>query len=78
MLVTRISPEVRNYVEAYIWKLTSLLVVKLKLKPAAFSDACNHTHFSAMQADTSKKVKVTWLLRCKHHIVKASTQAGQF
>ena len=37
----------------------------------------NHTHSSAMQADTSKKVKVTWLLRCKHHIVKASTQAGQ-
>ena len=45
MLVTRISPEVRNYVEAYIWRLTSLLVVKLKLKPAAFSDACKSYSF---------------------------------
>ena len=41
-------PEVRHYVEAYIWRLTSLLVVtlpKLKLKPAAFSDACESYSF---------------------------------
>ena len=50
-MLTRIfnqPPEVRHYVEAYIWRLTSLLVVtlpKLKLKPAAFSDACESYSF---------------------------------
>ena len=34
----------------------------------------NHTYLSAMQADTSEKVTVTWLLRCKHYIVIASSQ----
>ena len=52
MLVTRILnqtlPEVQHYVEAYIWRLTSLFVVtlpKLKLKPAAFSGACKSFSF---------------------------------
>ena len=34
----------------------------------------NHTYFSAMQADTSEKVTVTWLLKCKHYMVIASSQ----
>ena len=34
----------------------------------------NHIYFSAIQADTSEKVTVTWLLRCKHYMVIASSQ----
>ena len=64
-----------------IVRLTSLLVVtlpKFTLKSFLLSlTHVNHTHFSAMQADTSKKVTVTWLLRCKHYMVIASSQAGQ-
>ena len=52
MLVTRMLnqtiPEVRHHIEAYIWRPTSLLVVtllKLKLKPAAFSGACESYSF---------------------------------
>ena len=37
----------------------------------------NHTHFSTMQADTSKKVTVIGCWRCKHYMVIASSQAGQ-
>ena len=64
-------PEVRHCGEAYLWRLTSLLVVALN-DNSAFSDACkSYTHFSA----TSKKVTVTWL-RCKHCMAITSSQAG--
>ena len=46
--------------EAYIWRLTSLLVAEIETQACCFQ--CTHvndTHFSAMQADTSKRV--TWL-----------------
>ena len=69
-------PEVRHCRKAYIWRLTSdcrnshssLLLSVMHV---------NHIHFSAMQADTSKKVTVTWLLRCKQYMVIASSRAGQ-
>ena len=47
-----------------------LLIVTLPLKPAAFSDACE-----SYSLDTS--IKISWFLRCEHHIVKVSTKAGQ-
>ena len=66
MLVTRILNQATrgHYVEAYIWRLTSLLVVRhiaeIETQACCFQWMhVNHTHFSAMQADTSKKV--TWL-----------------
>ena len=38
----------------------------------------NHTYFSAMQVDTTKKVTVTitWLFRCKDYMVIASRNCG--
>ena len=74
-------PEVRHCKEAYIWRLTSLLVATLPiftLKPFAFSDACKSYPFLALQADTSKKVTVTWLLRCKNYmdVSKQSVRSG--
>ena len=62
-----------------IVRLTSLLVVMLPKFTSLLLlvTHINHTHFSAMQADTSKKVTVTRLLRCKHYMVIASSQADQ-
>ena len=69
------APEVRLYVEAYTWKLTSLLLVTLPKSLLLSVTHVNHFHFSAMQADTTKIV--TWLLRYKYCIAKVSSQADQ-
>ena len=62
----------RHCGEAYIWRLTSPLVVillKLTLKPSsAFSDTCKIILNSAVQADTSKKVS--------HLVVEMQTLHG--
>ena len=70
----------------------SLLVVtllKLKLKPATFSDACESYYFSAIEAETSKKVTVNWYTKtskpehlrkarhhytCRHHFYTDKSQ----
>ena len=54
------------------WRLTSLLVVTLKLTILLSVTHVNRTHFSAIPLRKS----VTWL-RCKHCMVIASSQAGQ-
>ena len=59
----------QHYGEAYIWRLTSLLVVTLKLTILLSVTHVKRTHFSAIPLRKS----VTWL-RC---MAIASSQAGQ-
>ena len=76
-------PEVRHCGEAYINRETDIPtcshIAEIYTQVFLLSVThVNHTHFSAMQADTSKRVTVTWLLRCKHYMVIASSRQVRF
>ena len=78
LIVTKIwNRSTRGQTFVHIETDITVLVVTLLnfiIKPSAFSDTCKSYPFLC---NGSKKVTVTWLLRCKYYMAIASSQARQ-